>query len=192
MAAKKEKGRFFYGWTIVGAAWLAGLVGAAGNTSYAIFSSELEDAFGWTRGELALGFTLNLIFASMFGLVAGILVDRIGPRRTVITGAIIGSLGIVLLSLLEQRWYFYIFYGVIVPIGLGLAFFVPPISTVRRWFMRRAALALSIAMTGSGLGIVLLFPAIGLIIDGFGWRTGFVALGIIVFAGLFVAGILLK
>jgi OFA family oxalate/formate antiporter-like MFS transporter len=190
--AEKERGKFFYGWVIVMAVWLAMFVGAAANTSFSIFGPELEDEFGWTRGALSLGFTLNVIVMSIFGLVAGILVDRIGPKRTVIIGAVIGSLGVVLLSQVNQIWHFYIFYGVIASIGLALAYMVPTIATVRRWFMRRAALALAIALTGSGLGIVLLLPGVNLMIDAFGWRTGYFGLGLIALVGLLIAAMLLK
>jgi MFS family permease len=189
---EKVRGRFFYGWVIVMAAWLAMFVGSAANASFAIFGPELEDEFGWTRGMLSLGFTLNVILASIFGLVAGMLVDRIGPRRIVIIGAVIGSLGVALLSQINQPWHFYIFYGVVAAAGLALSYYLPPVATVRRWFMRRAALALSIALTGSGLGIVLLLPGINLIIDAFGWRTAYLTLGLIALAGLIIAGMLLK
>lgn len=192
MFVEKVRGRFFYGWVIVMAAWLAMFVGSAANASFAIFGPELEDEFGWTRGMLSLGFTLNVILASIFGLVAGMLVDRIGPRRIVIIGAVIGSLGVALLSQINQPWHFYIFYGVVAAAGLALSYYLPPVATVRRWFMRRAALALSIALTGSGLGIVLLLPGINLIIDAFGWRTAYLTLGLIALAGLIIAGMLLK
>ena len=192
MSSERAKRGLFYGWVIVMAAWLAMFVGSAASTSFAIFGPELEDEFGWTRGALSLGFTLNVIVASIFGLVAGVLVDRIGPKRTVIIGAVIGSLGIALLSQLNQIWHFYIFYGVIASIGLALSYFLPTVATVRRWFMRRAALALAIALTGSGLGIVLLLPAVNLMIDAFGWRTAYLALGLITLGGLLTAGMLLK
>lgn len=192
MSSEREKRGFFYGWVIVMAAWLAMFVGAAASTSFAIFAPSLEDEFGWTRGALSLGFTLNVIMASIFGLVAGILVDRIGPKRTVLIGAVIGSLGITLLSQVNQIWHFYIFYGVIASTGLALSYWLPTVATVRRWFMRRAALALSIALTGSGLGIVLLLPGINLMIDAFGWRTSYFGLGLITLAGLIIAGMLLK
>ena len=192
MSSERAKQGLFYGWVIVMAAWLAMFVGAAANVSFSIFGPELEDEFGWTRGALSLGFTLNVIVMSAFGLVAGILVDRIGPKRTVIIGGIIGGLGIALLSQVNQVWHFYIFYGVIASTGLALAYLIPTVATVRRWFMRRAALALSIALTGSGLGIVLLLPGVNLMIGAFGWRTGYFGLGLIALAGLLVAGMLLK
>ncbi len=87
------QGRLFYGWVIVVAAWLAMFVCSASIASFSIFAPELEREFGWTRGMLSVGYTLNTITIAVFGLVAGMLVDRIGIRRLVMIGAVIGGLG---------------------------------------------------------------------------------------------------
>lgn len=183
---------FFYGWVIVMAAWLAMFVSAAAISSFSIFAPELEDEFGWTRGMLSLGFTLSAILMAVFGLVSGMLVDRIGLRRTVIIGAVIGGLGIALLSQITQLWHFHILYGVIASSGIALCFIVPTVATVRRWFMRRAALAVSIAMTGSGLGMVILLPLVHRMIAAIGWRDSYIALGLILVVGAIIGGAFLK
>jgi MFS family permease len=184
--------RLFYGWVIVAAAWLVMFVSAAAISSFSVFAPELEEEFGWTRGMLSLGFTINALTMSVFGLAAGMLVDRIGLRRTVIMGAVIGGLGIALLSQINQLWHFHLLYGVLASSGIALCFIVPTVATVRRWFMRRAALAVSIAMTGSGLGMVILLPLIHRIIVAIGWRDSYIALGIIMVVGAVIGASLLK
>jgi MFS family permease len=184
--------RLFYGWVIVAAAWLVMFVSAAAISSFSVFAPELEEEFGWTRGMLSLGFTINALTMSVFGLAAGMLVDRIGLRRTVIMGAVIGGLGIALLSQINQLWHYHLLYGVLASSGIALCFIVPTVATVRRWFMRRAALAVSIAMTGSGLGMVILLPLIHRIIVAIGWRDSYIALGIIMVVGAVIGASLLK
>lgn len=184
--------RLFYGWVIVAAAWLVMFVSAAAISSFSVFAPELEGEFGWTRGMLSLGFTINAVTMSVFGLAAGMLVDRIGLRRTVIIGAVIGGLGIALLSQINQIWHFHLLYGVLASSGIALCFIVPTVATVRRWFMRRAALAISIAMTGSGLGMVILLPLIHRIIVAIGWRDSYIALGLIMVVGAVIGASLLK
>jgi len=168
------QGRLFYGWVIVMAAWLAMFVCSASIASFSIFAPELEREFGWTRGMLSVGYTLNTITIAVFGLVAGMLVDRIGIRRLVMIGAVIGGLGMALLSQITQPWHFYLLYGILAPCGISLCFIVPTVATVRRWFMRRAAVAIAIAMTGSGLGVVILIPLIHHTIGAIGWRESYI------------------
>ena len=184
--------RLFYGWVIVVAAWLAMFVCSASIASFSIFAPELEREFGWTRGMLSVGYTLNTITIAFFGLVAGMLVDRIGIRRLVMIGAVIGGLGIALLSQITKPWHFDLLYGVLAPCGIALCFIVPTIATVRRWFMRRAAMAIAIAMTGSGLGVVILMPLIHYTIGAIGWRESYIMLGLILAIVAVIAGSLLR
>jgi len=189
-----EKGRqqFFYGYVVVIGAWLAMFVSAGTQFSFSIFLPTLLEDFGWTRGMLSLGLTLNMIFMPVFGLLAGYLVDRIGPRWTVIIGAIIGGIGIALLSTVTQIWQFILIYGVLVPMGIGLSYIIPTLSTVRRWFMRKAGRMIAITWTGSGLGIVFLVIAAHAMINYWGWRTGYIAFGVILLVGAVIGGLLLR
>jgi len=178
-----HEGRLFYGWVIVVAAWLAMFVSSASIASFSIFAPELEVEFGWSRGMLSLGYSLNTITIAVFGLVAGMLVDRIGVRRLVIIGAVVGGVGTALLSQITQPWQFHLLFGVFAPSGIALCFIVPTVATVRRWFMRRAALTVAIAMTGSGLGVVVLLPLIHRLIQVIGWSHSYIVLGLIMVAG---------
>ena len=189
-----EKGRqqFFYGYVVVIGAWLAMFVAGGAQFSFGIFVPALIEDFGWTRGMLSLGLTLNLLFMPVFGLLAGYLVDRIGPRRTVIIGAIIGGIGVALLSTVIQIWQFILIYGVLVPMGIGLSYIIPTVSTVRRWFMKKAGQMVAIAWTGSGLGIVFLVLVAHGMIESWGWRTSYIAFGIILLVGGLIGGLLLR
>jgi len=190
--ASEARRKFFYGYAVVSGAWLAMFVSAGAQYSFAIFQPALLDEFGWTRGMISLGPTLNILTMLLFGLVGGYLVDRIGPKWTVIIGAIIGGIGIALLSVITQVWHFIVLYGVLAPLGIGLSYWVAPIATVRRWFMRRAALMVAIALSGSGLGIVFLVPAAHAIIESWGFRTGYVAFALILVVGAVLGALLLR
>lgn len=189
---EKRKRQFFYGYVVVIGAWLAMFVGGGTQFSFSIFLPALLEDFGWTRGMLSLGLTLNLFFMPVFGLLSGYLVDRIGPRRTVIIGAIIGGIGIALLSTVTHIWQFILIYGVLVPMGIGLSYIIPPVSTVRRWFMRKAGRMVAITWTGSGLGIVFLVIAAHGMIESWGWRTSYIAFGVILLVGAVIGGLLLR
>jgi len=186
-------GRIFYGWVIVLAAWfIMFFCSGVQLGSFPIFFSELLDYFGWERGELALGLSLNMLSMAVFGPVAGIMLNRIGPRRTVITGAIIGSIAIVFISLTSQPWHFYVTYGFFLPMGVAMAFFIPTVTTVRRWFSRKAALAVSVALTGSGVGLIVgPFAALALI-DALDWQTAYRILAGILVAGIILSALLLR
>ncbi|MFC1993654.1 MFS transporter [Chloroflexota bacterium] len=167
-------------------------VSMANQWTFSVMIVPLMDEYGWTEATLSLAFALNMLFLPAFGLVAGLLVDRIGPRSTVTIGGIIGGIGVILLSLTNSVIYFVLMFGIMVPSGIALSYMVATISTVRRWFMKRAALAVAIAMTGAGLGIVIFMPIVAIMVNGIGWRLAYVVMGSILIVGAAIGGLLLK
>ena len=184
--------RFFYGYVVVFGAWLAMFVSGGAQFSFSIFLPSLLEDFGGTRGMLSLGFTLNLVLVPVVGLVGGYLVERIGPGRAVVIGAVIGGSGVALVSTVSQIWQFILLYGLLIPAGIGLSYIVVTVSTVRRWFMRKAGRMVALAMSGSGLGIVFLVIAAHAMIESWGWRTSYIALGVVLLVGAVMGGLLLK
>ena len=148
----RRKNKIFYGWVIVSAAWISTFVCSVALGSFNVFLLELtkpvsEGGLGQTRGMLSGAYSLNMMVVAIFALAAGMLMDRVGIRRMMIAGAVVAFIGFALLSQTSHVWQFYLFYGFIAPAGVALAHMVPSVATVRRWFMRRAALAVGVAMT---------------------------------------------
>ena len=57
-------------------------------------------------------------------LLIGPLIDRLGPRRVMLAGAVIAGVGFLALSLAKSLWMLYLTYGVL--LGLGFAALFPP------------------------------------------------------------------
>lgn len=189
---EEANSKIFFGYWVVAGAWLAMFVCAGAQWSLSIFMPSLLKEFGWTRTNISLGLTLNMIIMPIAGLVAGYLVDRIGPKWTIIFGGIICSISMALLSRINQIWEFIVLYGVILSVGISLAYIIATVSTVRRWFMKRAALMVAIAMTGSGFGSVILVPLAHSMISAWGWRNAYICFSVIVLVGATVGGLLHK
>ena len=186
-------GRLFYGWVIVFACWFAMFFCAAAQIgSFPVFFGELLDYFDWSRGSLSLGFTLNMLLMAVFGLLAGVMTNRIGPKRTVMIGAVIGGVSMALISFTSQPWHFYITYGLLLPLGIAMAFYIPTVTTVRRWFSRKAALAMSLALTGSGLGLAAGPPLAQYFINSFGWQNAYRLFALILAVGVIACALMLK
>jgi len=186
------KRKIFYGYWVVLGAWLAMTVGTGAQYTLSVFMPVFVKDFGWTRASLSTGLTLSMIMMPIAGLLAGYLVDKIGPRWTVVIGSVIGAFSMFILSQINQIWHFIVVYGILLSTGIGLSYIVPTVATVRRWFMRRSALMVAIAMTGSGLGVVLLVPVAAMLIVKFGWREAYVIFGVIFLIGGTIGGLLLK
>ncbi|MFC1912053.1 MFS transporter [Chloroflexota bacterium] len=146
--------------------------------SFGIFFKPLLEKFGWTRAMTSGAFSLSLVILSLFAIVVGKLNDRFGPRIVVsISGLLLGA-GYVLVSQVSAVWQLYLFYGVLIGLGMS-ASFVPMVSTVARWFVRRRGIMTGIATAGMGMGTLIMPPVANWLVSSYGWRFSYMVVGVI-------------
>jgi MFS family permease len=88
------------------------------------------------------------------------------------------------MPLVHTVWQLYLFYGLIIGVGMG-AMFVPLVSMTARWFNVRRNLMTGLVSSGAGAGMLIVPSSTAHLIDAYGWRTSFL------FSGVFVAVIVL-
>ena len=104
----------FYGWwLVILTLFLNAITGSPVFGGVGVWIDALESDFGWSRTQLALAFSLGTLEGSIVGPVVGILVDKIGPRKVVVTGVTIIGVGFLILSQTSGLWMFYLAYAVI-------------------------------------------------------------------------------
>lgn len=106
---------------------------------------------GWIPG-------LFVFLALMLGVQVGPLFDRYGPKGIVLAGSCCYVVSLFLLAECKVYWQFLLCFGVLGGIGAALVS-TTGMAAVPQWFRQRAALAMGIAMAGSGVGGTI-FPFI--------------------------------
>jgi len=174
----KQKRHIFYGWYIVLVGATSYTLGYGARYSFSvIFPSLLED-FKWPRDITATMLSVHILIYGIMAPITGYLVDRIGPRKTMVMGVTLLSLGLALSRWGNQLWHFWISFGLIAGMGLCMIGAVPFTTVIRNWFERKRGLALSLLFLGSG-GAFGCYPAVAWLIDRTGWRNAFLIEGII-------------
>lgn len=181
-----RRGTFYYGWVIVGVAFVSMVFWFGIRSVFSVFYAELLEEFAWSRGGAAGVQATALITYTIMAPVIGTLIDRLGPRRVIVPGIIILSLGLFLCSLIQTLTHFYLFFGVIAAIGLTSIAIVSYSAILSHWFERKRGLASGIALSGMGMGTFLLVPVTQYFITLSGWRLAFV-----IIAGLSLAVLLI-
>lgn len=149
--------------------------------SFGVLLKPLMNELGLSRGMVSVAQSIFLFTGAAIGLFLPRLVERYGVKRIVLLGAVTGGTSFFLLSLMNSSWHLYILYCFL---GLGLgggAGIIPPAMAISNWFLRRKGTAMGIAMAGIALGAMILAPLVGLVIEGFGWRTAYISMGLVVF-----------
>ncbi len=170
--------RLFYGWWVVTAAFAVTLVGFGSAYTFSAFVESLQRDFGASRGSVSLVFSLAGFLYFGLGIVSGPLADRFGSRRLAVVGMILTGLGLAAASMARSLIEVYAAYGLGVGLGVGCAY-VPAIGAVQRWFVRRRGFASGLAVSGIGVGTLVMPPLATFLIASFGWRDAYLVLGIV-------------
>lgn len=188
---ESKKPRFFYGYVVAVAAFFIMVIYAGTWYSFGVFFKPLAAEFGWTRAVTAGAYSTFLFLTGLLFMVTGRLNDRFGPRLVVTICGLILGLGYFLMSRVNAVWQLYLFYGVIVAMGQSGGF-IPIMSTIARWFVKRRGLMTGIVIAGVGVGIVVVPPLVTRLIDAYGWRTAYSIIGIVALVLIIVAAQFLK
>lgn len=168
----------FRGWFVVAAAFAVTFVGFGCAYTFSAFLESLQHDFGASRGSVSLVFSLAGFLYFGLGIVSGPLADRYGARRLALAGMLLIGVGLAAASAARSLIEVYVAYSLGVGLGMGLAY-VPAVGAVQRWFVRRRGFASGLAVSGIGIGTLAMPPLATLLIEMFGWRGAYLALGIL-------------
>lgn len=159
--------------------------------SYGVFFKPVSEEFGWTRAMTSGAYSLYMVLHGALYIVTGRLVDRFGPKMVMTACGLLLGAGFLLMSLIDSLWQLYLFYGVLIGIGISGGV-VPVLSMVARWFTRRRELATGLAASGIGVGTMALPPVAGWLITTHGWRVSYLITGITILVVITVLAQFLK
>jgi MFS family permease len=172
--------KFFYGYIEVIAGFLI-LVSMYGTLySFGVFFKPVLTEFGWTRAITSGAYSLCFLLSGVVAIAAGRLNDRFGPRAVMSCSGLLLGIGYFLMAKITTTWELYLYYGLIVGVGMGGGI-APSLSTVARWFAKRRGLMTGITVAGVGTGTLVTPLIANWLISTYNWRTSFTIIGIAVF-----------
>lgn len=171
---------FYYGWLIVGIAFVTMGVGVTARTAFSLLLPPLIDEFRWDRGVAAGAFSFGFLVSAIVSPLVGRVVDARGPRIVIQTGTALMAAGLLLAPWVTMPWQLYATLGVAVGGGANMMTYTVHSQFLPYWFVRRRGLAISIAFAGAGVGAIVLLPWLQRIILADGWRASCTAMGLVV------------
>jgi len=186
MSKPLSEWRFFWYLPFIGA------LGYATSTIYVYslgpFIAPIQESFEWSRAQVSSGITIASFLTALFSIPLGILVDKIGPRRVGVTGATLmclafGSLGLATGG--TTNWIIHWVAIALATVGVQTTVWT---SAVNSRFVANRGVALAITLSGAAVAVTIYPIMATYLIEQFGWRKGFMYLGL--FWGLLVVPLL--
>ncbi len=150
-----------------------------------LYYDYMVSEFGWSRTLVTSGNAISkLVIGPLFGLLAGWIVDRFGPRRLMLAGIVVAGAALVGLGSMSALWMFYFFY-VLNALGNVCGGPLPNQVLLSRWFRNGRGKAMGFAYLGIGIGGAVVPWLSYWLAHLWGWRGALRALGalIILLAG---------
>lgn len=144
------------------------------------FIVPIETEFGWSRVQVSLAATIVSYMVVIVSPLQGLLVDRFGPRRVILTSIPLFALGLACLFVLpDSLAVYYTLWALIPLLSIGL-WPLGYLQAVSQWFDRKLGLALGCANAGIGVGSTLVPLIVAALIAAWDWRAAFLGLAAIV------------
>jgi len=183
--------RFFYGYVVVAAALCIMVVSFGTRVAFGVFFKPVLTDFNWTRAMTSSAASVSMVIEGLLGIIMGGLNDRLGPRVVLTFCGFFLGVGYLLMSQISSVGQIYLFYGVMIGIGMS-GIIVPLLSTVSRWFVERRGMMTGVVMSGFGIGSLAAPPMSNWLISIYDWRVSYLILGGIVLVVIIVAAQLLR
>jgi MFS family permease len=168
--------KFYYGYVMVAVTFVIMLLSWGLYIVFGIFFDQLLDEFHWSRAMISGAYSISSIVSGVLAIPMGGLTDRFGPRLVVTFSGFCLGLGYLLMSQVNALWQLYLFYGVILGIGMG-GLWIPLVSPLVRWFVGKRSLMTGIVISGLTVGQLIAPLVFSRLIAAHGWRLSYIILG---------------
>lgn len=149
---------------------------------FGFWMQPISQANGWSRETYSLALALQNLLWGAFGPLAGMVADRYGTQRVVITGALAYVAGLLWMAMVTQPALFIIGSGVFIGLGLACTAFGAVSGIIGRAApVEKRSWAFGVSGAASSFGQFLMMPVEQQLISGIGWQNAFYALAGVVF-----------
>ncbi|QOW10252.1 OFA family MFS transporter [Kaistella flava (ex Peng et al. 2021)] len=126
--------------------------------AWSFFQKPIMVEYGWTNVQTMWIFSIAILFLGLSAAVGGMILPRFGPRKLATIGAILYGVGYLISAYamsISSLPLFYLGFGVVGGIGLGLGY-VTPVATASKWFPDKKGFITGMVVMGFGIGALIM------------------------------------
>jgi MFS family permease len=167
-----------YAWFRLGISLALAAIGGIGLWAAVVTLPVIEKEFAVDRSWASFPYTMTMIGFGLGGLLAGRIADRFGIMVPMIGGAVCLGTGFVLAALAPNYWLFVVAQAVAIGLFGVATTFGPLVADVSLWFRKRRGIAVAVVASGNYLAGTVWPPILTRLVESYGWRTSFMAIGL--------------
>ncbi len=177
---KWRRGLFHGWWMVLASGGLNAISSGFYGTGFQVYFLPLQRDLGFNRTIMSVIFGTERLEGGVWGLIAGVLIDRWGPKLLMLLGTLMAAGGFVLLAYTHNFLSFFLVYLGLLSIGMHVGFNQGATACLNNWFNRKRGMAFSLAATGISVGAAAITPIVAIMVLHLGWRQAAVISGIAV------------
>ena len=158
-------------WIAAGITWFTLVASAGYRSAPSVLIVPLEDSFGWSRSQISLAISINILLYGLTAPFAAALMERFTVRKVVMSALAAVSLGAFLTIFMSKPWHLILLWGAVVGIGTGSMALVFAATIASRWFMQRRGLVVGALTSAAATGQLIFLPLLSKLAMDHGWKS---------------------
>lgn len=146
--------------------------------AWSVFNKALVSNWGWSAADASSPYAVATITFSICLLVAGILQDRMGPRKILILGTTLTGLGMIASGFASSVLTLNLTFGVMTGAGIGFGYACLSPSAMKWFHSSKKGMVNGLIAAGFGLAAIYLAPLTSTLIASVGINVSFMILGV--------------
>jgi predicted MFS family arabinose efflux permease len=159
------------GWIAATVTFFTLMASAGYRSAPSVLIVPLEDAFGWSRSQISLAVSINVLLFGLVAPFAAALMERFTVRKVVMSALALVSLSATSTVFMTQPWHLWALWGIGVGVGAGSMALVFAATIANRWFVARKGIVIGALTAATASGQLIFLPLLSHFALTYGWKS---------------------
>ena len=159
------------GWIAATVTFFTLMASAGYRSAPSVLIVPLEEAFGWSRSQISLAVSINVLLFGLVAPFAAALMERFTVRKVVMSALALVSLSATSTVFMTQPWHLWALWGIGVGVGAGSMALVFAATIANRWFVARKGIVIGALTAATASGQLIFLPLLSHFALTYGWKS---------------------
>ena len=131
----------------------------------------LEEAFSWSRSQVSLAVSINVLLFGLVAPFAAALMERFTVRKVVMSALMVVAISSISTIFMTQPWHLWLLWGIGVGTGAGSMALVFAATIANRWFVARKGIVVGALTAATATGQLIFLPLLSHFAVTYGWKS---------------------